>query len=190
MNQEITRCGWVTADPLYIKYHDHEWGVPVKDDRLLFEHLCLEAAQAGLSWLTVLKKRENYRRVFHDFDYNKVAKMRQTSVERLLQDTGIIRNRAKISAVLNNAKRFIEIQKEFGSFYAYSLQFLEGQQRQENHWRSLKEVPAITPQSIAMSKDLKKRGFKFVGPTTIYAHMQAIGMVNDHTIDCFRHSEV
>lgn len=189
MQDDKTRCAWVGADPLYIAYHDNEWGVPVYDDQILFEFLTLEGAQAGLSWLTVLKKRDNYRKAFAGFDPKKVATFGEKDVERLLQDAGIIRNRLKIISAVQNARHFLEIQQEFGSFSAYQRQFVDGKTRQ-NNWKSMSQVPAVTPEAEALSKDLKARGFRFVGPTIIYAHMQAVGMVNDHTVDCFRHAQV
>lgn len=185
----MQRCGWCSDDPLYIDYHDHEWGVPQHDDQKLFEMLILEGAQAGLSWITVLKKRENYRRLFDNFDVKKVAAYTEKDVERLMADAGIIRNRLKINSAIRNAKAFIEVQKEFGSFDKYIWGFVNGKPIQ-NHWRSLSELPAKTELSDQISKDLKKRGFNFVGSTIIYAHMQATGMVNDHTTDCFRYAEV
>lgn len=184
-----TRCGWCGDDPLYIDYHDHEWGAPEHDDRKLFEMLILEGAQAGLSWITVLKKRENYRRAFDSFDPVRVAAYTDEDVERLLGDAGIIRNRLKINSAIRNARSFLEVQAEFGSFDDYIWGFVDGQPIQ-NRWSSLKELPAKTTLSDTISKDLKKRGFNFVGSTIIYAHMQATGMVNDHTTDCFRYSEV
>lgn len=188
MNQ-ITRCGWVTNDPVYIEYHDKEWGVPVYDDGKFFEFLLLEFFQAGLSWLTILKKRENFRKAFDDFDYRKIARYDDKKVEQLLNDKGIIRNRLKINAAISNAAAFMKVQEEFGSFSKYIWSFVDGKPIQ-NSYKSLKEVPANTPLSDKISKDLKKRGFKFVGTTVIYAHMQATGMVNDHTTDCFRREEV
>lgn len=181
------RCEWVTDDQIYIDYHDKEWGVPVKDDIKLFEFLVLESAQAGLNWLTVLKKRENYRKAFSGFDPLKVARFTEKRVEKLMENPGIIRNEAKIRAAINNAKMFLEVQREFGSFYAYSQRFLPCEKRIVNNWRNLKSVPTTTKESDAFSKDLKKRGFKFIGSTIIYAYMQAVGMVDDHTIDCFCH---
>ena len=181
-----TRCAWVSDDPLYIAYHDEEWGVPVHDDRVLFEFLILEGAQAGLSWITILKKRENYRRVLDDFDVNKIALYDTAKVRALLADTGIVRNRLKIAATIQNAKAFLAVQKEFGSFDAYIWQFVDGKPK-HNRCKTIAEVPAKTAESDAMSKDLLKRGFKFVGSTICYAFMQAVGMVNDHTIDCFRY---
>ncbi|MCC6501884.1 MAG: DNA-3-methyladenine glycosylase I [Deltaproteobacteria bacterium] len=187
--KQLARCAWVSSDPLYIAYHDNEWGMPVSDDRKLFEFLVLEGAQAGLSWLTVLKKRENYRKAFEGFDPVKVADFDEKKIQSLLGDPGIIRNNLKVRSAVTNAKAFLEIQKEFGSFAEYSWRFTGGKPI-DNRFKSIKEVPAKTPESDALSKDLKKRGFKFVGSTIIYAHMQAVGMVNDHTVDCFRHAEV
>jgi DNA-3-methyladenine glycosylase I len=184
-----TRCGWSLSDPLYVEYHDREWGVPEHEDIRLLEFLILEGAQAGLSWLTILKKRENYRKAFNRFDAGKIAKYGANKVASLLSDQGIIRNRLKIQAAIQNAKSFMAVQKEFGSFDAYIWQFV-GRKPIRNAWKSLKEVPAKTPQSEAMSKDMIKRGFKFVGPTICYAHMQATGMVNDHVIACFRYHEI
>jgi len=172
-----------------IKYHDEEWGVPVHDDRKLFEYMILDSAQAGLSWETILKKRENYRMAFDDFDPEKIAKYDGNKVESLLQDAGIIRNRRKIESALKNAKAFLEIQKEFGTFAAYIWQFVGGKPK-INSWRTIKEIPASTPESDAMSRDLKKRGFSFVGTTICYAFMQAAGLVNDHTVDCFRYRQI
>ncbi len=183
------RCDWVGEDPLYIAYHDTEWGVPVYDDHKLFEFLILETFQAGLSWITVLRKRENFRKSFDDFNCKKVALYGEKKQEALRQDAGIIRNKLKIKATISNAKAFIEIQKEFGSFSKYIWSFVNGKAIQ-NKWKSIKEVPANTVLSDIISNDLKKRGFKFVGSTVIYAHMQATGMVNDHTIDCFRYKQV
>lgn len=184
-----TRCPWAGTDPLYVAYHDQEWGVPVHDDRLLFEFLILEGAQAGLSWSTILKKRDAYRAAFDQFDPTVVAAYDDTKVAELLANPGIVRNRAKIASAIGNARAFFLVQQEFGSFDAYIWQFVDGQARQ-NSWRSLSEIPASTPESEAMSKDLRQRGFNFVGPTICYAHMQATGMVNDHTVDCFRHAEI
>lgn len=187
---EKKRCQWA-ADTFeaYTAYHDQEWGVPVYDDRTHFEFLILESAQAGLSWSTILKKREGYRKAFADFDYQQVAAYGPGMVEDLLQDAGIIRNRAKIEAAINNAKRFMEVQNEFGSFSQYIWGFV-GNAVKTGHWQSMREVPATTPESDALAKDLKKLGFKFLGSTTIYAHMQATGLVNDHTTDCFRYKEL
>lgn len=183
------RCGWCVGDTLYEAYHDNEWGVPVYDDATLFEFLILETFQAGLSWITILRKRENFRKAFDDFDYKKIAKYEQHKIDALLQDAGIIRNRLKINATITNAKAFMTIQKEFGSFSNYIWGFVDGKPV-KNTYKSLSEVPANTPLSDALSKDLKKRGFKFVGTTVVYAHMQATGMVNDHQTSCFRYDEV
>jgi len=184
----MNRCSWPKSE-LDIAYHDTEWGVPLHDDRLLFEMLILEGAQAGLSWSTILKKRENYRRAFDNFDARKIAKYDARKVKSLLNDPGIVRNRLKIAATIQNAKAFLTMQKEFGSFDAYIWQFVGGKPIQ-NRRKSFQEVPARTPEADAMSKDLLKRGFKFVGSTICYAYMQATGMVNDHTTDCFRHRQV
>lgn len=183
------RCAWVNNDSLYVKYHDTEWGVPVYDDRKQFEFLLLEGAQAGLSWLTILKRREGYRRVFCDFDPNIVAQMSQEDIENALQDSGIIRNRLKVKAAVNNAQVFLEIQREFGSFTKYIWGFVGGVSLQ-NNWQNTGDVPATSKESDELSKDLKRRGMSFVGSTIIYAHMQATGLVNDHTVDCFRHQEI
>ena len=187
--KKVNRCSWVTADPLYIDYHDKEWGVPSEDDRHLFEHIVLESAQAGLSWLTVLKKRENYRRLFADFDPEKVARFTPRKIDRLMEEDGIIRYRKKIEAAVGNAKAFLKVREEFGSFYDYSMGFIGGE-RIINSFKSTKELPSVTPESKAFAKDLKQRGFTFLGPTTVYAHMQAVGMVQDHTVDCFRYKEL
>ena len=184
-----TRCSWSGTDPLYVAYHDDEWGVPVHDDRVLFEFLVLEGAQAGLSWSTILRKRDAYRRAFDRFDPRKVARYDKQKVATLMADAGIVRNRAKIESAIKNAKAFLDVQEEFGSFDAYQWRFVDGRPVQ-NRRRTLAEVPPRSLQSDAMSKDLKARGFNFVGSTIIYAHMQAIGMVNDHVVDCFRHREV
>ncbi len=181
-----TRCSWCGTDPLYVKYHDEEWGVPVHDDQLMFEFLTLESFQAGLSWITVLRKRENFRHAFDHFDYRKVALYNEQKIEALMQDTGIIRNLQKIKAAINNAQRFMEVQKEFGRFCMYFWAFTDGKTIQ-NNWRTISEAPAKTELSDRISKDLKKRGFKFLGSTTLYAHMQACGMVNDHVRECFRY---
>lgn len=181
---EKTRCAWVNNDQLYIDYHDNEWGKPVKDDKTLFEFLILESFQAGLSWYTILKKRENFREAFADFDVEKVADFDETKIEELVQNEGIIRHRGKIIAAINNAKLFIIIQKEFGSFSDFFWSYVDHKPI-VNNWNSIKEVPATTEISDQLAKDLKKRGFKFFGSTIIYAHMQATGMVNDHTKDCF-----
>jgi DNA-3-methyladenine glycosylase I len=189
MKSQKVRCGWSTSDPLYISYHDKEWGVPVHEDRKLFEMLILEGAQAGLSWITVLKKRENYRKAFANFNPVTVSRYDAKKVRALLKNDGIIRNRLKIEAAISNARAFLDVRKEFGSFDRYIWSFVGGSQR-KNKWRSLKQIPASTPESDTMSKDLKKRGFRFVGSTICYAFMQATGMVNDHTTDCFRHNQV
>lgn len=181
---EKTRCAWVNKDQLYIDYHDNEWGKPVKDDKTLFEFLILESFQAGLSWYTILKKRENFREAFADFDVEKVADFDETKIEELVKNEGIIRHRGKIIAAINNAKLFIKIQKEFGSFSDFFWSYVDHKPI-VNNWNSIKEVPATTEISDQLAKDLKKRGFKFFGSTIIYAHMQATGMVNDHTKDCF-----
>ena len=182
------RCWWPGDDPLYQQYHDEEWGVPVRDDRKLFEFLILEGAQAGLSWITVLRKRAAYRKAFADFDYHKVARFDDKKVEQLLQNEGIIRNRLKIRSAIKNAQAFIEVQKEFGSFSNYLWSFV-GHKPMQNARKEKGDVPAVTPEAEKLSRDLKKRGFTFVGPTIIYAHMQATGMVNDHLTDCFRYKE-
>jgi DNA-3-methyladenine glycosylase I len=182
------RCAWANGE-LMVRYHDEEWGVPVHDDRTLFEFLILEGAQAGLSWSTILNKRENYRKAFDGFDPQRVAHYDRRKIERLLRDPGIVRNKLKIASVVTNAKAFLSVQKEFGSFDRYIWQFVGGQPRVSSP-RSMKQVPARTPQSDAMSKDLKKRGFKFVGSTICYAFMQAVGMVNDHVVDCFRYKSL
>lgn len=183
------RCAWPSNSPLMVEYHDKEWGVPVHDDSKLFEFLVLEGAQAGLTWETVLKKRENYRKAFHNFDPIRISQYTEKDINRLLSDSGIIRNRLKVEAAIINARRFIEIQKEFGAFDKYIWQFVDGRPI-KNNFLSLKDIPATTKESDAMSNDLKKRGFKFVGPTICYAFMQAVGMVNDHMIDCFRYTEI
>jgi len=183
-----TRCGWCTSDPLYIEYHDKEWGRPLHDDRLLFEFLILEGAQAGLSWLTVLKKRENYRKAFDGFDAAKIARYGDKKVKELLNNEGIIRNRLKIASTIANAKAFLAVQKEFGTFDKYIWQFT-GHLPVKNHVTHYKKLPAKTPVSDAMSRDLKKRGFNFTGSTICYAFMQAVGMVNDHSTDCFCYLE-
>ena len=183
------RCDWCLKDDLYRDYHDKEWGVPVYDDKILFEFLILEGVQAGLSWHTVLKKRENYRKAYDDFDYTKVATYDEEKVAELMQNEGLVRNKLKITASITNAQQFLKVQKEFGSFAKYIWGFV-GHKPIVNHYTSLKEVPATTAISDAISKDMKKRGFKFVGSTIIYAHMQATGMVNDHLVSCFRHKEV
>ncbi len=183
------RCSWAGADPLYIRYHDTEWGVPLHDDRRLFEFLILEGAQAGLSWLTILKKRPHYRKAFGSFDPRRVATYDTRRISELIANKGIVRNRLKIEAAIQNAGSFLAVQQEFGSFDKYIWQFVGGKTL-KNSWRTTAEIPAQTEASAAMSSDLKKRGFKFVGPTICYAFMQATGLVNDHTVDCFRYNEV
>jgi DNA-3-methyladenine glycosylase I len=183
------RCTWVGSDSLYLKYHDEEWGVPEYNDQKLFEMLILEGAQAGLSWITVLKKRENYREAFNNFDVNRIISYDDKKIESLLKNEGIIRNRLKINSVIINARAYLDIQQEFGSFKQYIWSFVDGRPK-INKWKTLSDIPALTAESDIMSKDLKKRGFKFVGSTICYAFMQAVGMVNDHTQDCFRHQEI
>lgn len=183
------RCIWAGEDPLYCAYHDEEWGVPLHDERALFEFLTLEGAQAGLSWITILRKRGNYRVAFDNFDPERVAHYGTSKIESLLQDRGIVRNRLKIEAAINNAQKFLDVQDKYGSFDRFIWQFVGGKP-QQNHWRRHDEVPASTIESDAMSKELKRLGFKFIGTTICYAHMQATGMVNDHTINCFRHREL
>jgi DNA-3-methyladenine glycosylase I len=180
------RCPWCLATDRYIRYHDEEWGVPVHDDRKHFEFLILEGAQAGLSWLTVLNKREGYRKAFADFDPARVARFTPARIEKLLLDPGIIRNRLKVNSAVNNARRFLKVQEEFGAFDRYVWQFVNGKPR-VNKWKTLKQIPPTSPESDALSKDLVRRGFKFVGSTVIYAHMQACGLINDHLVDCFRY---
>lgn len=187
MNEKnnIKRCEWCKDDPLYMKYHDEEWGREVKDDDKMFEFLVLEGAQAGLSWITILRKRENYRKAFAKFNAKKVSRMTQDDVEKLMQNSGIIRNRLKIESTISNARLFLEIQKEFGSFCDYLKTFLPNGKPIINKWKTLKQIPVSTPLSDAISKDMKKRGFKFFGTTICYSHLQAVGYVNDHLIDCF-----
>jgi DNA-3-methyladenine glycosylase I len=180
------RCFGGPEDPLMMRYHDEDWGVPVHDDRLMFEFLSLEGAQAGLSWQTILRKRENYRRAFHNFDVKKIASFGEADIQRMLADSGLVRNRRKIEAIINNARCFLQVQKEFGSFDRYIWQFTGYKTLRRPRVLSWNDVPTQTPESEAMSKDLKKRGFKFVGPTICYAHMQAVGMVNDHHLGCLR----
>ncbi|HEY1023531.1 MAG TPA: DNA-3-methyladenine glycosylase I [Sphingobacteriaceae bacterium] len=181
----LTRCSWCGTDPLYVKYHDEEWGKEIHDDKVLFEFLVLESAQAGLSWITILKRREGYRNAFAGFDPVKVSQFTETDVERLMNDTGIIRNRMKIDAAVNNARRFLEVQAEFGSFDRYLYSFMPDRKPIRNHIRTNADIPARTEISDAIAKDMKKRGFKFFGSTICYAHMQATGMVNDHIESCF-----
>ena len=187
MNRQ--RCAWAGNDALYRQYHDTEWGVPLHDDRALFEFLVLEGAQAGLSWITILRKRENYRAAFDGFDATRIAAYGANKIESLLKDAGIVRNRLKVAAAVVNAQKFLDVQQEFGSFDSFIWRFVDGTPKQ-NRWGSHAEIPASTPESDAMSKELKRRGFKFVGSTICYALMQATGMVNDHTTDCFRHREL
>ncbi len=185
----MNRCGWCAADPVYQAYHDSEWGVPTHDDRRLFEMLVLEGAQAGLNWLTILKKREGYRRAFDNFDVEKVARYGLKQVHHLLNDSGIVRNRLKVESAVRNARAFLDVQSEFGSFDAFVWRFVDSTPRQ-NAWTSLSQIPACTEESDAMSKELKKRGFNFIGSTICYAFMQSVGMVNDHVTDCFRYKQV
>jgi len=189
LKMEKHRCSWCLGDALYEQYHDTEWGVPVKDDPLLFEFLILETFQAGLSWITILRKRENFRAAFDQFDYKKIATYKQDKIDALLQDSGIIRNKLKIHAAITNAQAFMKVQDEFGSFSNYLWKFVDGKPI-KNKVKNYKDAPPTTALSDAISKDLKKRGFKFVGSTVVYAKMQAVGMVNDHEVDCFRYSEV
>lgn len=187
--KNITRCEWSVSDPLYIQYHDEEWGVPLHDEQKLFEFLVLEGMQAGLSWLTILRKRENFRKAFDNFDVNKVARYNERKIAKLLDDAGIIRNRQKILATIGNARAFLEVQDEFGSFDQYIWGFVNGKPV-VNQWTTLQEIPVKTPLSETISKDLLQRGFRFVGPTIVYAHMQATGMVNDHLVTCHRYRQV
>jgi len=186
---EKHRCGWCVGDPLYEAYHDEEWGVKVTDDATLFEFLILETFQAGLSWITILRKRENFRKAFDQFDYEKIATYGQTKIDTLLQDSGIVRNKLKVNATISNAQAFMAVQKEFGSFSNYIWAFVNGKPI-KNAFENYKDAPAKTGLSDKISRDLKKRGFKFVGSTVVYAHMQAAGMVNDHEVSCFRYAEV
>ena len=188
MKPEPERCQWCGSDPLYVAYHDEEWGVPVRDDRTQFEFLILEGAQAGLSWSTILKKREGYRRNFAGFDPEMVARFTPQRLAKILQDPGIVRNRLKVHAAVTNAQAFLRVQEEFDGFCNYIWRFVDGAPRQ-NRWRTLADLPATTPESDALSRDLKSRGFKFVGSTIMYAHMQATGLVNDHVVSCSRHRE-
>jgi DNA-3-methyladenine glycosylase I len=185
----MNRCPWPAKDPLMIEYHDKEWGKPLHDDKMIFEFLVLEGVQAGLSWQTVLRKRENYRKACHDFNPNRIARYGGKDIKRLLNDPGIIRNRLKVEAMITNAQKFLEVQKEFETFDTYIWQFVDGRPIQ-NNFTSLSQIPATSKESDALSKDLKQRGFKFVGSTIVYAHMQATGMVNDHIIECFRHKQL
>jgi DNA-3-methyladenine glycosylase I len=186
---EKERCGWCKGDALYEQYHDMEWGVPVKDDDTLFEFLVLETFQAGLSWITILRKRENFKAAFDQFDYNKIAHYKQSKIETLLQDAGIVRNKLKVHGTVTNAQLFMKVQEEFGSFSKYIWGFVDGKPV-KNEVKNYKQAPPTTALSDAISKDLKKRGFKFVGSTVIYAYMQAVGIVNDHEVDCFRSQEI
>jgi len=186
---ERKRCAWGTSDPLLTEYHDRDWGVPAHDEKRLYEFLVLEGAQAGLNWRTILSKRENYRRAFANFDPSRVAQFKAGDVKRLLADPGIVRNKLKVAAAVTNAQKVLEIQKEYGSFDRYIWQFVGGKPI-KNNFRSVSDIPATTKESDAMSKDLRKRGFKFVGSTICYSFMQAVGLVNDHTVDCFRYNEV
>jgi len=185
MNDAIERCGWCGNDPFYVRYHDEEWGKLVTDDKVMFEFLVLESSQAGLSWITILRRRENYRKAFANFDVHQVAGFTEQDVERLMQDSGIIRNRKKIEATISNAVHYIEIQKEFGSFCNYLAGFLPDGKPIVNQWQHVREIPASTPLSDTISKDMKKRGFKFFGTTICYAHLQAAGYVNDHLTSCY-----
>ena len=189
MTKSRSRCSWCGEHPLYVAYHDQEWGVPLHTDQQLFEFLVLEGAQAGLSWLTILKKRDAYRKAYYQFDAEKIARFNSRSIVRLLNNTGIVRNRLKIEASITNARAFLEVQDSFGSFDEYIWQFVDYQPIQ-NRWRQLQEIPVSTKESMQMSKDLQSRGFRFVGPTICYAFMQAVGMVNDHVTTCFRHKEL
>ena len=185
---QLSRCDWCLSDVLYQHYHDSEWGVPCTEDQKLFEFLILESAQAGLAWITILRKRENYRRAFSDFRAERVARFNTRSIERLMCDSGIVRNKLKIKSAINNAQKFLEVQQQAGSFSNYLWGFVDGTAIQ-NHWLNLQQVPSTTPLSETISKDMKQRGFQFFGKTICYAYMQAIGMVNDHTVSCFRHGE-
>ena len=189
MTKSRSRCSWCGEHPLYVAYHDQEWGVPLHTDQQLFEFLVLEGAQAGLSWLTILKKRDAYRKAYYQFDAEKIARFNSRSIVRLLNNTGIVRNRLKIEASITNARAFLEVQDSFGSFDEYIWQFVDYQPIQ-NRWRQLQEIPVSTKESMQMRKDLQPRGFRFVGPTICYAFMQAVGMVNDHVTTCFRHKEL
>ena len=186
--EELRRCDWAGSVPLYVEYHDHEWGVPVRDDRKQFEFLVLESAQAGLSWLTILKRRDGYRRLYEGFDPERVVRFSETRIQEMLLDKGIIRNRKKIESSINNARRFLEIREQYGSFCNYIWGFTGGKQV-VNHFKSMKEIPASTSLSDSIAKDMKGRGFQFLGSTILYAHLQATGLVNDHLVDCFRYKE-
>ena len=186
--EEKIRCGWSVSDPIYIEYHDLEWGFPVRDDRKQFEFLVLESAQAGLSWLTILKRREGYKRLYEGFDPEKVVRFDEARIQTMLKDTGIIRNRKKIESSINNARRFLEIREQYGTFCNYLWGFTDGKQV-VNHFKSMSEIQATTPLSDTIAKDMKLKGFQFLGSTILYAHLQATGLVNDHLVDCFRHKE-
>ena len=186
---EKSRCGWAGKEEIYVKYHDEEWGVPVRDDQKQFEFLILETFQAGLSWITILRKRENFRKAFDNFDYKKISSYNEEKIQSLLEDEGIIRNKLKVRATVTNAQAFMKVQKEFGSFCDYIWGFVDHKPVNEKR-KTLKDIPATSELSDKISKDLKKRGFKFVGSTVVYAHLQATGIINDHVVDCFRHSEV
>lgn len=186
---EKSRCGWAGKEEIYVKYHDEEWGVPVRDDQKQFEFLILETFQAGLSWITILRKRENFRKAFDNFDYKKIVSYNEEKIQSLLEDEGIIRNKLKVRATVTNAQAFMKVQKEFGSFCDYIWGFVDHKPVNEKR-KTLKDIPATSELSDKISKDLKKRGFKFVGSTVVYAHLQATGIINDHVVDCFRHSEV
>ena len=188
-HEDEKRCGWCKSDPVYLRYHDEEWGCEVTDDKKMFEFLVLESAQAGLSWITILKRRDAYQKAFVDYDAEKVTKFTDKDVERLMQDSGIIRNRKKIQSTITNAQCFLAIQKEFGSFCNYLKSFLPNKKPIINNWKTLNEIPASTPLSDTISKDMKKRGFKFFGTTICYAHLQAVGYVNDHLVDCWRRKQ-
>ncbi len=187
--KEVNRCKWSVSESIYIKYHDKEWGVPVHNDKKLFEMIVLDGAQAGLSWLTILRKRNNYRKAFDNFDPKKIARYDKRKIVQLLKNEGIVRNKLKVEAAVTNAKAFLKVKEEFGTFDKYIWQFVGGKTK-VNTWKEMKEIPATSPESDAMSKDLKGRGFKFVGSTICYAFMQAAGLVNDHTVDCFRYKEL
>jgi DNA-3-methyladenine glycosylase I len=189
MMRNEPRCPWCGTDELYVRYHDEEWGVPVRDDRKLFEFLVLEGAQAGLSWITILRRRENYRAAFANFDVQKVAGFGENDVARLVNDAGIIRNKAKIESAIKNARVFLKVAEEYGSFAAYLWGFVDGKPI-VNQWKEMSQIPAVVPLAEKISKDMKKRGFSFIGPTVCYAHMQATGMVNDHLTTCFRYAEL
>ncbi len=189
MREPKVRCAWVNQEPIYVEYHDHEWGVPLRDDQKLFELFILESMQAGLSWITILKKRENYRAALDQFNAEKIARYSEKKISKLLENPGIIRNKLKIHSIVNNAKAYLTVKKEFSSFSNYLWQFVDNDTIQ-NHWKTLDDIPKTTALSDAVTKDLKKRGFKFFGSTTCYSFLQAAGFINDHTVDCFRHREL